>query len=181
MKLIVGLGNPGREYKNTRHNVGFIVVDAYAKLKNLDFKLDKKFKALIAKEKEYIIIKPQTYMNLSGFAVAEVANYYQIDSSDILVVSDDMDLPFCKIRIRNSGSSGGHNGLKSIISSLSTDLFYRLRVGIDKPEEDSISYVLGKMSKENQKELEELTITTNSIIDDFIDGKSYDDLRNTYN
>ena len=167
MKLIVGLGNPGREYKNTRHNVGFIVVDAYAKLKNLDFKLDKKFKALIAKEKEYIIIKPQTYMNLSGFAVAEVANYYQIDSSDILVVSDDMDLPFCKIRIRNS--------------SLSTDLFYRLRVGIDKPEEDSISYVLGKMSKENQKELEELTITTNSIIDDFIDGKSYDDLRNTYN
>ncbi len=149
MKLIVGLGNPGKEYENTRHNVGFMVLDSFL----TDFTLEKKFQALLKtcniEGEKCLFVKPLTYMNESGLSVGKIAKYYNILPEDILVIQDDMDLPFGRHKIKINSSAGGHNGIKSIIHALGTDSFARLKIGIahDKGG-DAIHHVLGKFSKD---------------------------------
>lgn len=136
MKMIVGLGNPGSEYENTRHNVGFLVVDELARRENVTV-WQSKMAAQVGEYRAYgekvLLVKPQTYMNLSGEAVGQIARFYKIDSEDILVISDDMDLPLGKIRLKNRGSSGGHRGIESILQHLEDKNFVRVRVGIGRP------------------------------------------------
>lgn len=147
MKLIVGLGNPGSKYEHTRHNMGFDTLDLLNK--TLKIKLDKKkFQGLYGKGEDVILFKPETFMNLSGIAVREIMTFYKIDIEDLLVISDDMALPVGKIRLRDSGSSGGHKGLQNIIDNLGTDKFKRVRIGIGEPKVNTIDFVLSKPSKE---------------------------------
>lgn len=153
MKLIVGLGNPGKKYENTRHNTGFAVIDRT--LAKLNVELDKnKFNAdytMINRNGEKIyILKPLTYMNLSGEAVVPFMKYFNIDSEDLVVVHDDLDLPVGKIRLRQSGSCGGQNGMRNIIDLLGDSNIKRIRVGIGKdPLIPVVDYVLGKTKKED--------------------------------
>lgn len=153
MKLIVGLGNPGKKYENTRHNTGFAVIDRT--LAKLNVELDKnKFNAdytMINRNGEKIyILKPLTYMNLSGEAVAPFMKYFGIEPEDLVVVHDDLDLPVGKIRLRQSGSCGGQNGMRNIIDLLGNSNIKRIRVGIGKdPLIPVVDYVLGKTKKED--------------------------------
>lgn len=137
-KMIVGLGNPGEKYKNTKHNIGFMVLDKWAKQENVLFN-QSKHNALICdiriNGEKVILVKPQTFMNLSGEAVKPLMNYFNIDSDDLVIIYDDMDLPIGKIRLRQKGSAGGHNGIKSIIQHLGTQQFNRVRVGVGRPFE----------------------------------------------
>jgi len=152
MKLIVGLGNPGKGYQKTRHNIGFMVLD---KLAN-NYKLQKKFNAEITKKNNVIYAKPFTYMNESGIAIKKICRYYKIKPQDVLIIHDDKDLPCGKIRIRKDGSAGGHNGIKSIIEYLSTDKFNRLRIGINNPNikiRNTANYVLNNFSLSEQKKI----------------------------
>jgi PTH1 family peptidyl-tRNA hydrolase len=159
MKLIVGLGNYGKEYEGTRHNVGFMVVEKLAD--KLDADISKKdFKGILAKFKykneDIIILKPLTYMNLSGESVIQVVKYFNIDIKDIIVVFDDLDLDVGKVRLREKGGAGGHNGVKSIINVLHSEDFKRIRIGIGKSEFiKGPDYVLGRFSKEEQKQIDE--------------------------
>jgi len=133
MKIIAGLGNPGSEYQDTRHNIGFMVIEKLAKelaTEEVVWKEDEKFNALVAKAGDVILLKPITFMNSSGVAVAKIMRYYKLKPSDVWVVHDDMDLPLGKIRIRQKGSSGGHRGVDSLIHELKTDGFVRFRLGI---------------------------------------------------
>lgn len=160
MFLIVGLGNIGKEYDNTRHNIGFSTLDIISKEYNIPLK-GKKFKGdsgegLIGGEK-VLLLKPSTYMNLSGESVAAAASFYKISSNNIIVICDDINLSVGTLRIREKGSAGGHNGLKNIISCLNTEDFIRIRIGVSKPKEDLVSHVLGRFSKE---ELQEVTMVS---------------------
>lgn len=160
MYVIVGLGNPGLRYQETRHNVGFQVIDSIAG----DLKIDinkNKFKAQIGEglinDEKVILVKPQTYMNLSGESVEEIINWYKIPSSNLIIVYDDVDLSVGKVRIRPKGSSGTHNGMRSIISSLDTEDFPRVRIGIGKPEipeMDLGDFVLSRFFQEEKSEIE---------------------------
>lgn len=154
-KMIVGLGNPGLRYARNRHNVGFQIVDALAAKHGLGF--DKRqFKALIASGvidgQRVLLVKPQTFMNLSGEAVQPLVSYYKVELPDLMVVFDDMDLPLGTIRLRPFGGAGGHNGMKSIIARLGSNRFPRLRVGIDRPpgRMDPAAYVLQDFSSEEE-------------------------------
>jgi PTH1 family peptidyl-tRNA hydrolase len=152
MKIIVGLGNPGSSYNDTRHNVGFIVLDNYLG----DVKWKKKFNAEYYEEiingEKVLFVKPLTYMNLSGDAVVQFVNYYDIDLSDILVVHDDLDLKFGTYKLKTNSSDGGHNGIKSIINRLNSKDFARLKIGISHDRSiDTKDYVLGNFSKEERK------------------------------
>ncbi|NQS75739.1 MAG: aminoacyl-tRNA hydrolase [Peptococcaceae bacterium] len=157
MKLIVGLGNPGREYAGTRHNIGFMVIDRLAH--KLGVKVGrKKFKALFGQaqigSKKVLLAKPQTYMNLSGQAVSALLRWHKLGPADLIVVFDDMDLPPGKLRIRPNGGSGGHKGIESIIISLGTKGFARLRIGVGKPTDpnfDGAGYVLSRLAEEDIK------------------------------
>lgn len=158
MKLIVGLGNPGKEYEGTRHNCGFRVVDAFADLVSVD--IDREgFKGVYGKfkldDEDVILFKPHTFMNLSGTAVQEIVHYFKIDVEDIVVVFDDMALKPGLIRLRLNGSSGGQKGMQNIIDNLGTSEIKRIRVGIGEPEFDAIDYVLGKPSKEEKDKIDE--------------------------
>jgi PTH1 family peptidyl-tRNA hydrolase len=133
MKLIVGLGNPGDQYKDTRHNIGYMVVDRLSHelgRNNVQFSLDKTHMALTARVSDVLLVKPTTFMNNSGIAVKALADYYSIHPTDIWVIHDDIDLPLGKIRIREKGGSAGHNGVTSILKTLSSDQFVRFRMGI---------------------------------------------------
>lgn len=133
-KLIVGLGNPGQEYSNNRHNVGFLILDNFSKANNLgEFSENKKFHGEILKKDETILLKPHTFMNLSGKSVLEVATFFKISPEEILVVQDELDLPFGKVKLSFDSSDAGHNGVKDISNKLGTKAFYRLRFGIGKP------------------------------------------------
>lgn len=151
--LIVGLGNPGREYKETRHNIGFMLLDRFAERLNLAF-TRMESRALVTKGNyqgfRIILAKPQTYMNLSGQAVGALARFYKITFNNLLVVYDDVDLPLGTIRIRASGGSGGHQGMNSIIGRIGTQEFPRLRLGIDRPpgRMDAADYVLRDFAKD---------------------------------
>lgn len=158
MKLIVGLGNIGDKYTFTRHNAGFMVVDKWAIHNNLSFKDNKKLKCSLVKFKfgfeDIILMKPSTYMNLSGDAVIEVMNYYKLELSDILVVYDDLSLELGKIRFRPDGSDGGHNGIKSVIKSLGTQKIARLKIGIGpQPPIPAEDFVLQNFYKSQLEEL----------------------------
>lgn len=162
MKLIAGLGNPGKQYEKTRHNVGFDLIDAFAKKHQIP--LDKsKFNGVYGMGtidgEKVILLKPLTYMNLSGESIKPMLDFYKLENKDLVVVYDDLDMPVGKIRLRMKGSAGGHNGIKSIIQHLSTQNFNRIRIGIDRPEHGSItSYVLGKFTdEENDKMTEAIT------------------------
>lgn len=159
MKLVVGLGNPGKEYEKTRHNAGFLLIDKL--LDELSLTLDKnKFNAVYTvyryKDDKIIIAKPLTYMNNSGEAVQALMKFYGIDSDDVIVIHDDLDLPVGKLRIRYQGSSGGQKGMGSIINHLGTNNIKRIRIGISNNKLiDTKDYVLGKFSKEEQTVLDE--------------------------
>ena len=160
MFLVVGLGNPGSQYEFTKHNVGFLTVDYLAD--KLNIKINKlKFKGLFAKEKieneDVVLLKPQTYMNLSGESVRDFANFFKIPPENIIVVVDDVDLPMGKIRIRKKGSAGTHNGMKSIIYQLQSDNFIRIKVGLEKEDrkDDLADYVLKGFSKDEVPIMEE--------------------------
>lgn len=160
MKLIVGLGNIGREYANTRHNIGFMVVDELAKRLGLSFNKEDRHAMYteFRNPEKIIIIKPTTYMNLSGVAVGEYANFYHIDPEDIAVISDDMDLPVGHIRIRKKGSAGGHNGLKSIMQHLGTEDFPRFKIGIGHPDRNNkavVDHVLHPFQGEDKTAIDE--------------------------
>ena len=171
MKLIVGLGNKGREYENTRHNMGFMLVDRYLQYKNITDKFKEKFNAMYIEttinNEKVIFIKPMTYMNNSGIAVRAFLDFYKLNSEDVLVISDDLDLDLGKFRLRRNGSSGGHNGLKSIIFHLGTDNFKRLRIGISNDKDDVINYVLSKFSKKELNEIDIMFDTLVDVLDDY--------------
>lgn len=161
MYIIVGLGNPDRQYQNTRHNIGFDVIDVIAYKNNITVK-ERKHKALIGKGfvggQKVVLVKPQTYMNLSGESVREVIDFYKADEkSELIVISDDISLDVGQIRIRKKGSAGGHNGLKNIILHLGHDEFQRIKMGVgQKPEGyDLVDYVLGHFPKEEREIMDE--------------------------
>lgn len=161
MKLIVGLGNPGSEYADTRHNVGFMVVDELARRHRAALRSSSKWKARTARiagwQDGVLLAEPATFMNLSGHAVQAIAGFHKIAGPDLLVVVDDADLPLGRLRMRASGSAGGHNGLKSIIQELGTDEFPRLRVGIGRDERAAglRGHVLGRFQPEEREEAAE--------------------------
>ena len=154
--IVVGLGNPGSQYASTRHNMGFLTVDKLAEVQKFSFnKL--RFKAWTGTfscgGEKVLVMKPQTYMNLSGEAVGEAARFFKVPADHVLVISDDISLPVGKLRIRGSGSAGGHNGLKNIIAHLGTDQFPRIKVGVGIPQQegyDTVDWVIGKPGKEEQ-------------------------------
>lgn len=163
MFVIVGLGNPGKKYENTRHNAGFLMIDALADKYGIAIK-EKKHKALcgtgVIEGVKVLLVKPETYMNLSGESVGEIMNFYKLDpEEDMLVIYDDISLAPGNIRIRKKGSAGGHNGIKSLIAHLGTQNFMRIKVGVgEKPKDwDLADYVLGHFSEEDKKELKEVT------------------------
>ena len=158
MKLIVGLGNPGREYQDTRHNVGFNVVEEMARRHRVDLKSSAKWKARTARIAAVgdglLLAAPTTFMNLSGWAVREIAAFHKLEPPDVLVVVDDADLPLGRLRIRQSGSAGGHNGLKSIIQELGTIEFPRLRIGVGRQPGELRNHVLGRFSADERGEID---------------------------
>ena len=185
MKLVVGLGNPGKEYENTRHNIGFELVDMFAKKYGCTLKKVDKFNAEIfdinINGEKVIVVKPLSYMNLSGTVVSKYANFYNIDANDILVIQDDLDMSFGKIRIAYNSSSGGHNGIKNIIDCLGTKEFVRVKIGISNDKTiDTKDYVLGKFNKEEREILNGIYLKLENIIDDFV-LLNVDKLKQKYN
>lgn len=161
MFIIVGLGNPGKEYENTRHNAGFNSLDVLAGKYNISIR-EAEHKALVGKGyiegQKVILVKPQTYMNNSGEAVREITDYYKVDpESELIVLYDDISLPVGTLRIRDKGSAGGHNGIKSLIQHLGTQVFLRIKVGVgDKiPEMDLVNHVLGHFNKDDAEVMKE--------------------------
>lgn len=163
MKLIVGLGNPGQEYDHTRHNLGFVFVDKLRdELSFPEFKLEKKFAAEIsegaAHEKKLLLVKPQTFMNLSGEAIQKIMAFYKLSPADLLIIHDDIDIPVGKYKIATDSSSAGHNGVQNIIDQLGTQTFQRLRIGIGETKEDDVpvcrlgvhDFVLGRITPDEQ-------------------------------
>ncbi len=184
--MIVGLGNPGKKYEFTRHNVGWMALDAFAE--EQDSKINRiRFRALCGEcnigGKKVLLMKPQTFMNLSGEAVAEASNYYDIAPDRIIVICDDVALPFNRIRIRTRGSGGGHNGLKNIITMLGSDQFPRVRIGVSDradPTTDLADWVLGSFSGTEKKKLSERFRDTNEILNLIVSGRT-DDAMSRYN
>ena len=162
MYIIAGLGNPGKEYERTRHNTGFIAIDKLAKKHGIIMNQEK-HKAVIGKGlingEKVILIKPQTFMNLSGESIFEVMNFYKESLENFIVIFDDIDLPLGTIRIKDKGSAGTHNGVKSLVKELGSEHFKRIKVGVGKPErkEDLVNYVLGRFSDIEFKEIESST------------------------
>ena len=187
MKLIVGLGNPGREYRDTRHNVGFVVADEIARRHNLTFAMAPSQipDAMIAKKfgaDGLLVAKPLTFMNNSGEAVAALARYYDISIGDLLVVVDEVALPFGRLRARARGSAGGHNGLKSVIARLGTTEFARLRLGVGRGDarRDLADHVLSKFEADEQSALGEF-ITRAADAAEMFAADDIATVMNTYN
>lgn len=169
MKLIVGLGNPGKEYENTRHNIGFMVIDNYLKNEKFKTKFNGMYLKKVINNEEVIFLKPLSYMNLSGEVVKKYVDYFKINLNDLLIISDDLDMPCFKIKLKYKGSSGGHNGLKNIIQNINTEEFKRLKIGISNNlNVDTKSYVLSKFNQEELEKLHKKFEITNNIINDFI-------------
>lgn len=169
MKLIVGLGNPGREYKNTRHNIGFMVLDEYLGKVDWKRKTETDFYQAEILNETVIFMKPLTYMNLSGLAVKKIANFYKINIDNILIIQDDLDLEVGKYKIKRNSSAGGHNGIKSIINELNTDSFARLKIGIGKSTNiPTDKYVLSKFSDEDLNKIMKNKEDYKEIINTFI-------------
>lgn len=185
MKLIVGLGNPGKQYDKTRHNIGFEVIDALSERLNIPLN-QAKFQGVygvghIQGEKVFLL-KPLTYMNISGESIRAMMDYFQINDDELVIIYDDLDLPVGKIRLRQKGSAGGHNGIKSTIAHLGTQEFNRIRVGIDRPPSGMKvpDYVLGRFSKEEQELISEVIPKCASACEDWI-SKPFLQIMNEYN
>lgn len=163
MKLIVGLGNPGAKYENSRHNLGFMVIDGFVRSRGLYWRKSSDWICYYVREPEFVLVKPSTFMNKSGISILAVSNFFRIDRKDVLVIHDDLDLDFGKIRLVFDSSSAGHRGVESIVESLGSIDFGRLRVGIGRPSPakpdsdgkspDMESYVLMDFTDEEKKEL----------------------------
>lgn len=163
MKLLVGLGNPGSRYETTRHNAGWMALDRLAHDKGLNFKTERRFRGDAAEMElpgagRILLLKPLTFMNLSGEAVLAAASFYKIEPPDVLVITDDYALPLGMIRVRAHGSAGGHNGLKSIAAHLGTTEFPRVRIGVGSPLESAIDHVLGTFHKDEWPTVHEMTV-----------------------
>lgn len=171
MFLIVGLGNPGAQYENTRHNIGFKVIDNIAKEYNIEINRQK-FKGVYGEGfingEKVILLKPTTYMNLSGESVREVVDFYKLTCDDIVVIYDDISLDVGRLRLREKGSAGGHNGIKSIIAHLGTDVFPRIKVGVGQPNVDLVNYVLGKFTDEEMEVLSESIDASTKAVSEII-------------
>lgn len=152
-RLIVGLGNPGREYADTRHNVGFMLLDRLAARDRADWRTEKSWQADVAKAGGVLLAKPLTFMNLSGQAVQPLAHFYKIEPSEMLIVLDDLALPLGRLRLRANGSSGGHNGLQSMIEHFGTQAIPRLRIGIGEAATGAVGHVLGRFALEEREPL----------------------------
>lgn len=185
MKLIVGLGNIGPQYDETRHNTGFMVVDEFAKNHNTNLntrKMEAKMGSTFIDGQKVLVVEPTTFMNDSGRAVGPIMNYYDVQPEDLLVVHDDMDLPVGTIRIKDKGTSGGHNGIKSIINSLGTLEFTRIRVGISHPKRAQVvNYVLGRFDKDQRPLFDQAKDNAVKAIEDWLKGASISELENKYN
>lgn len=169
MKLIVGLGNPGKEYENTRHNIGFMVIDAYLGTEKWQEKFNAMYIQKLINGEKVIFIKPTTFMNNSGLAVEQFVKYFDIDLEDILIIQDDLDEAVGDYKLKLHSSSGGHNGIKSIIASLHSEDFPRLKIGIKTEKKDNvIDFVLGKFSKKEMEIFNQNINTYKDIIDSFI-------------
>lgn len=184
MKLIVGLGNPGREYENTRHNIGFMTIDEYANRIGVSITKDK-FNGLYADTningEKVILLKPQAYINLSGEVIRKYIDFFKINIEDILIIHDDLDLAVGTYKIKPKGSSGGHNGLKNIELHLGTQEYKRIKIGISNNKLiDTKDYVLGKLSKEESKILSNIRKEVMNILDDYF-KMDFDCLMNKYN
>lgn len=184
MKLIVGLGNPGKEYEKTRHNIGFMCLDQIAKCFQVSFNMNK-FDGLYTQFNyngdKVILLKPLKYMNLSGEVVRDFVRYFKIDIDDILVICDDLDTNVGTYRLRYKGSSGGHNGLKNIELNLSTKEYKRIKVGISNNKNiDTKDYVLGKFSKEEMDLINPIMDKMPNIIKDYL-TISFDNIMSKYN
>ena len=184
MKLIVGLGNPGREYEKTRHNVGFMVIDKLIEQYNCN-NMKSKFGGLYSEttinNEKVIFLKPQEYINLSGIVIKRYIDYFKIDISDILVINDDLDLKTGNIKIKMSGSSGGHNGLKNIEFCLGTKDYKRIKIGISNNKQiDTKDYVLGKIDDDDMKLIKSIVEMFPTIINDYF-NMSFSNLMTKYN
>ena len=184
MKVIAGLGNPGAQYENTPHSVGFEAVDAIAAEMGVAWESKKAFNCLMARGtfagQSVILVKPQTYMNLSGDSVAPVVKYSNATPSDLLVIQDDIDLPVGRVRIRKNGSCGGHNGIRNIIERLGTRAFVRLKLGVGKDRSNVIAHVLGKFDPATRKTMD-LVVAESVRMAEAILKNGPDQAMNTYN
>ena len=186
MKLIVGLGNPGKQYEGTRHNIGFDVIDRLMNQEQLTM-TDDKFKADFTKwhhpNGPVILVKPYTYMNLSGEAVLPLATYFGISMDDILVVYDDLDLEPGKLRLKTKGSAGGHNGMKNIIQLFGSQEIKRLKIGIGRPEPGwkVVDHVLAPFNSIDRQAIDQAIDQATIIMDDWVKGATFIDLMNKYN
>ena len=186
MKCIIGLGNPGKKYAETRHNIGFMVVNEL--LDRYNWKLDKKkfngnyVMDLLDREKT-ILLQPQTFMNLSGEAVRPLMGYYDIDLEDVLVIYDDLDLPTGKVRLRATGGHGGHNGMRSLIDHLGTKNFNRIRFGVGRPTSPIpvVDYVLGTFAKDEKQTVNESIEKAADACEAWVKGKPFLEVMNEYN
>lgn len=184
MKLVVGLGNPGREYEKTRHNIGFMMIDSYVEKFGLTI-TSNKFNGLyvetLINDEKVIFLKPQSYINLSGEVIRKYVDYYKINIDDILIINDDLDLKVGTYKLKQKGSSGGHNGLKNIELHLGTQNYKRIKVGISNDKlMDTKDYVLGRISKDEQEKLDEVKKVVMDILDDYF-KVSFNELMSKYN
>jgi PTH1 family peptidyl-tRNA hydrolase len=184
MKLIVGLGNPGKEYDKTRHNIGYMSIDKIAEFFNVILDT-RKFTGLYTKfnykDEQIILLKPEKYMNLSGEVIRDFVNFFKINVDDILVICDDLDTPVGTYRLRYQGGTGGHNGLKDIEKNLGTNKYKRIRIGISNDKlRDTKDYVLGKFTKEELGSINTILDKMPMIIKDYLEI-SFDNLMNKYN
>ncbi len=185
MKIIVGLGNPGEKYENTRHNLGFRVVDEIISSSKypVSWEENKKFKAFIAKTEDLIFVKPLTYMNNSGLAVSALTTYYKIHNTDVIVIHDELDLPLGKIKIRQGGAAAGHHGVESVIEHLGTDKFIRVRLGIDGNIGDHFAaekYVVENFKPEEKPAVKKLIKNAVAAVELLLE-KGLDKAQNQYN
>jgi PTH1 family peptidyl-tRNA hydrolase len=186
-KMIVGLGNPGSKYEETKHNIGFMVIDELARRHNVIFKEEKSFQALVGSYFEgmekVILVKPITFMNESGKAVGPLFTYFNVAIENLVVTHDDLDLAVGKIRLRQKGGSGGQNGIKSIISHLNTQEFQRVKVGIGRPLHNMpvVNHVLSKFPDDQKEEILFAKLKAADAIEFWINGKTFIDTMNRYN
>ena len=168
MKIVVGLGNPGKKYDGTRHNVGFAVLDTLGQAPGVG-KFQSRFDAQVAEwfsgGEKVLLLKPETFMNLSGRAVRQAVDFYQVELPDVLVVCDDISLPLGKLRFRARGTHGGHNGLRDIQNHLGTTEYSRLRIGVDAPGDDAVDHVLGRFRPSERPAIEDAVLRASQGVD----------------
>lgn len=185
MKLIIGLGNPGKEYESTRHNAGFIAIDKFAEKNNIEFHLEPKFKGALGMKvfngEKVLLLKPMTYMNLSGESVIAVMNFYKIEVDDIIVISDDLDSPLGRIRLRDHGSAGGHNGHKNIANHIHTEMYKRVKIGIGRDSNiPVVDWVLKKLTEDELAVINQAADKVVAALDEFANGVDFMKISSKY-